>query len=719
MRILKKIIGICGTVGLLFGGTTTVAATSTNTPQVVKHEKKVEGNIQEEIIKVDSSEVKKRKILTYFNNNKPKKYKENEVIVKFKKNYSIKSLGSLSTTLGLTTAKELNKEGTHVIKFSKNKKMADVLKEFNASSNVEYVEPNYVYQPTAVTDPLYNELWGLKNTGQEILGQVGKKGIDISAEAAWTNTKGSSSLVIGVIDTGIEINHPELKDKIWVNTEEIPNDGIDNDKNGYIDDVNGWNFYDKNNRLFIRGEEDFHGTHVAGTIAAKANKIGVTGIAPNVKIMPLKFIGPYGGYESDAIAAIEYAKVKGVKILNNSWGGGENSQALKDAIKNSGTLFIAAAGNYAENSDTSPMYPAAYDLPNILSVASINNTGNLSYFSNYGAKSVDVAAPGEGILSTTPSVEGDYSTAYEYLDGTSMATPHVTGVAALVKSAHSSYTPVQIKNAILRTTTKLSSLTGKVVTGGLVNAGKAVNFEVDSDIPGITWKGGSISTSLDASKDKNDVYSIKLLKGEKVKATLTGDSGTDFDLYLYNDTTKTVNSSNGIVAHSEITNSSKESFTFTAPKTGTYYLNAHAFSGAGKYTLSVTEGIGAGTYENTSKYFGYEGTWNKISDGSASASSFTSTNQTGSTVKIVFNGTGISYKAIKNDKQGIVKVTLDGKSANYSLHAATPKYKEEIFSKTGLTAGKHVLSIEWTGQADPVARKTSTEVNVDSISVLK
>ncbi|WP_226536218.1 S8 family serine peptidase [Fictibacillus halophilus] len=716
MRVPKKLISVCGALGLLLGGSTTFATTSF---QVVKHEKKVAGNLQEQIIKVDSSAAKKKKILTYFNNNEPKKYKENEVIVRFKHNDSIKRLGALSSTLGLTNAKVLNKEGTHVIKFSKNKKMADVLRELNASPNVEYAEPNYVYKPTAVTDPLYSELWGLKNTGQEVFGQVGKRGIDINVEAAWAKTKGSSSLVIGVIDTGIDINHPDLKDKIWVNTGETPNDGIDNDKNGYIDDVNGWNFYDKNNRLFIRGEEDYHGTHVAGTIAAKANNMGVIGVAPNVKIMPLKFIGPWGGYESDAILAIEYAKSKGVKILNNSWGGGENAQALKDAIKSSGTLFIAAAGNDGMNTDTSPMYPAAYDLPNILSVASVNNTGNLSFFSNYGSKSVDVAAPGEGILSTVPIWDEDYSTAYEYLDGTSMATPHVSGIAALVKSVNPTYSPAQIKDAIMRTTTKLSSLTGKTVTGGLVNAGKAVSFDADSDIPGIVWKGDSISTTLDASKDKNDVYSIKLLKGEKLKTTLKGDAGTDFDLYLYNDTATTINSSNGIAASSESANSSNETFTFTAPKTGTYYLNAYAYKGAGKYTLSVTEGIEAGTYENTSQYLGYEGTWSKISDGSASASSYTSTNKSGSNVKIVFNGTGVSYKAIKNYKQGIVKVTLDGKSTNYSLYAASPKYKEEVFNKKGLPAGKHVLTIEWTGQSDPIARKTSTEVNVDSITVLK
>lgn len=716
MSVPKKMISICGALGLLFGASTTFATTSEN---VYKTEKKRLGNLQEQIVKIEDSGVKKKEILTKFYNTKSKSYKANEVIVKFKNNTSIKKLGSMNTTLGLSNLKVLNNQGTHVLKFSNNKKMSDVLRDLNASPDIEYAEPNYIYQPSTIKDPLYKNLWGLKNSGQEILEQVGKKGIDINVEAAWAKTKGDSSLVIGVIDSGIDINHPDLKDKIWVNPGEVPNDGIDNDKNGYIDDINGWNFYDKNNNLFIRGEEDFHGTHVAGTIAAKANNIGVIGVAPNIKIMPLKFLGPWGGSESDAILAIEYAKAKGIKILNNSWGGEDNGQALKDAIKNSGTLFIAAAGNDGMDTDSSPMYPAAYDLPNILSVAAINNKGNLSSFSNFGARSVDVAAPGEGILSTFPIIEENYSTAYEYLDGTSMATPHVTGVAALVKSVNPSYNPAQIKDAIMRTTTKLSSLTGKVSTGGLVNAGKAVNFEADSEIPGIAWKGVSIQSTLDSNKDKNDVYSIKLLKGEKLKTTLKGDAGTDFDLYLYNESAKTVDSSDGIVASSEIANSSNETITFTAPKTGTYYLNAYSYKGTGKYTLAVTEGIGAGTYENKSQYFGYSGAWKNISDGSASASSYTSTNQTKSTVNIVFNGTGVSYKAIKNHKQGIVKVTLDGKSTTHSLYAANPKYKEIIFDKKGLPAGKHVLTIEWTGQTDPMARKTSTEINVDSITIIK
>ncbi|MGE0995225.1 S8 family peptidase, partial [Bacillus sp. GMa5/2] len=217
------------------------------------------------------------------------------------------------------------------------------------------------------------------------------------------------------------------------------------------------------------GTGDSHGTHVAGTIAAaKNNTLGVAGVAPQVKVMSLKFLGTNGGTISNAIKAIEYAKNKGVKITNNSWGGGGFSQALYDAIQQSNSLFIAAAGNNGNNADQTPMYPAAYNLSNILSVASITNKGSLSSFSNYGKTSVDVAAPGTDILSTLPN------NSYGFYSGTSMATPHASGVAALIQSAYPSYSPVEIKNKIMNNTSPLSTLTNKVLTGGLINAGKAL-----------------------------------------------------------------------------------------------------------------------------------------------------------------------------------------------------------------------------------------------------
>lgn len=204
----------------------------------------------------------------------------------------------------------------------------------------------------------------------------------MDAKEASAVTQGDSNLVVAVIDDGVDFLHPDLENRAWTNPGETPNNNTDDDGNGKIDDVNGWDFFHEDNTVYDEG---------------------IVGVAPNVKIMALKFLGPNGGSTSDAILAIQYAKSKGAKLSNNSWGGGGYSQALKNAIDASGSLF-AAAGNSGTNNDTTPMYPASYTGANILSVAAINNQGNLAGFSNYGAKSVDVSAPGVDVLSSIPAV---------------------------------------------------------------------------------------------------------------------------------------------------------------------------------------------------------------------------------------------------------------------------------------------------------------------------
>lgn len=420
------------------------------------------------------------------NKRNAKKYVDREFIVKFKSDSSSKSLNNVDTM-----KKELNKKtmsfgvevlsadnlgytGSKLVKYKGNKSPEELTKiiKSNYSSNVEYIEPNYILSASDInsswvpSDPYYPNLWGLKNTGQYFVGQYGVPGIDINVEKAWDVTKGDPSVVVAVIDSGVDYNHPDLSNNIWKNTKEIPNNNIDDDGNGYVDDVNGWNFYQNNNNPMDDYE---HGTHVAGTIAASDNTIGVIGVAPHVKIMPLKFLDSTGhGSIADAINAINYAKKMGAKIINNSWGGGDYSQALYDTIKNYNGLFVAAAGNVGTDNDVYASYPASYNLPNILSVAAIDNIGSLADFSNYGATTVDVAAPGVRIYSTVPS------NSYESLRGTSMATAHVSGIAALVLSTNPSDTTANIKNSIRESVVKLPSLSGKVATGGMVNAYGAV-----------------------------------------------------------------------------------------------------------------------------------------------------------------------------------------------------------------------------------------------------
>ncbi len=300
-------------------------------------------------------------------------------------------------------------------------------------------------------------------------------GIDIGAETAWSIYDGGSrQVIIALIDTGVDYTHEDLTDVIWVNSDETPGNGIDDDGNGYIDDVYGWNFYSDNNNVYV-GSEDSHGTHGAGTMAARSdNGVGIAGIvnSDNVKIMVLKALGGQDGAGStqSVISAIQYAEANGASICNLSFGSEYNDQALYRAIARSNMLFVAAAGNDGTDTDSVPCYPASYDLDNIISVANLNCDGALHYSSSYGAATVDIAAPGTSIISTTPGG------GYEYMTGTSMAAPMVTASAAMLYSYFPDMTLADVKDALLSTSRALTSLEGKTVTGGMLDLGAAMSL---------------------------------------------------------------------------------------------------------------------------------------------------------------------------------------------------------------------------------------------------
>ena len=341
--------------------------------------------------------------------------------------------------------------------------------------NVEYAEPNYIYNHFATSnDPYYTNgsLWGMYGDATTPANQYGSQ-----AGEAWAGgNTGSNTVIVGVIDEGIMKTHEDLSANIWVNPFD-PVDGVDNDGNGYIDDTNGWDF-DGNNNTIYDGSQDDHGTHVAGTIGAVGgNGKGVTGVNWNVKMISAKFLGRNGGTLANAVKAVDYITdlktrhAMNIVATNNSWGGGGFSQALQDAVERAnaaGILFIAAAGNETNNNDVTLSYPSSYPNDNIIAVASITSTGELSSFSNYGATTVDLGAPGSSIYSTLPDRTGKKST-YGSYSGTSMATPHVTGGAALYAASHPGSSASVIKNAILSSTIPTSSLSGKCVTGGRLN----------------------------------------------------------------------------------------------------------------------------------------------------------------------------------------------------------------------------------------------------------
>jgi len=416
----------------------------------------------------------------------------NEVIVRWKSGVSASSRLNSRRAHGTVKVESVGLARAEKVKVVDGSSVSSTVAELNADPRVDFAQPNFRY--TSNTEPLEPKLWGFNNTGQTP--EVGYSGpgtpdVDINAPQAWATTTGDANVVVGIIDTGIDIDHSDLVGATWTNPGEIQNNGIDDDANGYIDDIHGWDFLNNDASVYdgvtcSGGEdEDFHGTHVAGTIAAQRNGMGVVGVAPGVRVMPLKALDCSGGDTGTVIDALNYAKAEGVKIVNMSLGGPGYDQAFKDAIDASGILVVAAAGNggddqVGDNNDnpgTSAnnyrQYPGGFTSPNILAVAAVNNVGALSSFSNYGPASVDVAGPGQSVVSDYPR-DPYGASQYVFLDGTSMATPHVTGIAALVLSTDLALTPAQMKSRIMSTTRPLASLSGKTLTGGLVDANGAV-----------------------------------------------------------------------------------------------------------------------------------------------------------------------------------------------------------------------------------------------------
>lgn len=411
-----------------------------------------------------------------------------QMIVKLLPGQTIDDLQRLNSAYGANIVKPLGDSGAYLVGFHADdaNSLDKKLDQFNkASHTIAFAEPNHMVFATATTpnDPDFGKLWGLNNIGQT----SGKVDADVDATEAWDVTKGSATVKVGIIDTGVDYNHPDLAPNIWTNPGETGLDanghdkatnGIDDDGDGYIDDVHGWNFAGDNNDPM---DDFFHGTHVAGTIGAVGNNgKGVSGVCWNVSIVPIKFLDAYGsGTDSDAIDSIYYATKVGVRLTSNSWGGGGYSQAMKDAIDDAGSkgiLFIAAAGNDGMNNDISPSYPASFTSGNIISVAATDDKDNLADFSNYGEASVDVGAPGVKIYSTLPTHVTDamdwygVPANYGYLDGTSMATPHVSGAAALLWSRSPTLSASQVRYRILTRSDKLNPFINSISSAGRLNA---------------------------------------------------------------------------------------------------------------------------------------------------------------------------------------------------------------------------------------------------------
>jgi subtilisin family serine protease len=402
-----------------------------------------------------------------------------EILVKFKSGVTQNAIDRLVAERNDRVEDRIeNIEGWEAIDDFDNADAATLVKEYQQLPEVEYAEPNYEINldeseagplvPILPSDPQFTDQWALSNSGQ----RGGKKGADISATLAWAKTTGSDEVVVAVLDTGVDYNHEDLTENMWRRPEKM--EPYHDNELGTIDDEFGYNAIDGGDPM----DDNGHGTHCAGIIGAEGeNNVGIAGVNWKVQIMPLKFMNAGGsGSTKDAIEAINYVidrKKAGVnvRIISASWGSTQKSRALGEVIRKAyenDILFVAAAGNSSVDNDRNPHYPSSYDVPNVVSVAALDRHDALASFSNYGAKSVAIAAPGVDILSTWLGNE------YEEKSGTSMATPVVSGVAALILAEHPQMSVDDLKKKLLASTDPVPVLKGKTVTAGRINAAKAL-----------------------------------------------------------------------------------------------------------------------------------------------------------------------------------------------------------------------------------------------------
>jgi subtilisin family serine protease len=399
---------------------------------------------------------------------------QNEIIIKLKHGIGTSKIQSKAGGKGgkFKVTQSFTRLSLHKIEIQSGQDVAAIINELSSDPDVEYVEPNYILEKLEVNEGV--SVLSQQDVQQILQTSAGALGLNVTGIQtieAWTAVSSSPNKpIVAIIDSGMDTTHEVLADALWQNDGEIAGNGIDDDHNGYVDDVHGWNFANGTANVW---DGDGHGTHVAGIVRGVSQDLFAIPLAGSkIQIMPLKFLDDHGfGSTSDAINAIYYAVNNGAKILNNSWGGPSYSRALHEAIAfayENEVLFVAAAGNAKTNNDKTPMYPASYDVPNIISVAATNDYDSLASFSNFGVSTVHVASPGVSILSSYPP------NSYTYLSGTSMAAPVVAGIAALVAHEQPNMNGYQIKQVILESSDIKSTLSGKVATSARVNAFKAI-----------------------------------------------------------------------------------------------------------------------------------------------------------------------------------------------------------------------------------------------------
>ena len=563
----------------------------------------------------------------------------------------------------------------------------------------------------------WRELWGLHNTGQPLFqgepGTEGQPDVDIDALQAQAITTGSPSVVVAVIDDGVDFSHPDLAGRAWTNPGESgagkETNGIDDDGNGYVDDVHGWDFCHGDNTVHDIGD-DFHGTHIAGTIAASLNGAGVVGVAPSIKIMALKFIynDPLDvgdcGTDFQAIAAIEYAASFGVRIVNASWGGrGAQSDApeLYDAIANAPLLFVASAGNSGIDNDNDPLpaLPASFDLPNIVSVAALDNTGGIPDFSNYGATTVDIAAPGVAVLSTLPPEFTAPTPPYGWFDGTSMAAPHVTGVAALVASSVPSLAanPTALRARLLATGKSMPATVGWTATGRIVDSYRALDSQGPTAQPPTSTSlvKGSILASTTARARIGWPVATDDMSGISAYGVGLQIDGGAWGTYVGATTART---------------------TERAVKFGhAYMFRVRARDGTGNWGPWANGPlIRPALYQESSARLTFSKSWKTSKSSSASGGKTKQSSKKGATARFTFTGRAYALVAPKSSGRGKVKLYVDGVfKSTIDLHRSKGLARVLVATGSWATAGTHTVKLVVVGT------RGHPRVDVDGFVVLR
>lgn len=577
---------------------------------------------------------------------------------------------------------------------ARGRSTATIKRELAGDPRVEAVAPNQ-RRELAIdprSEPSFRDEWGLDNTGQTVTGSTtvtGVADVDIDGLQALAAGIGDPNVVVAVIDDGVDLGHPDLASRAWTNPGEAgakATNGIDDDGNGYIDDVHGWDFCNGDNTLHDAGQ-DGHGTHVAGTIAASLNGVGTVGVAPGVRIMALKFIddGFTCGNDAQAIEAIDYAASFGVRIINASWGGPEPSSVLDAAIADSGALFVAAAGNSGTNMDapgSDRFYPASSSLPNIVSVTAIDQSGKLAPFANYGASSVDLAAPGTNILSTYPATSGCPSPCYAWSAGTSMATPHVSGVAALVGSRQPSLLddPLALRTRLLTTGRTLSALTGKTASGRLVNALRAIDSEAPvvraPDRFGLGY--GSIAGPTSA---------ITYIRWQRATDALSGVASYSLRQH-------------GPEGWSDVATATTATAVTSQLRYGsTYTFRLRATDGVGnvggpKDTVAITPTL----YGDTTYVATYGPGWSKKASASATGGYTHAATKGGASMTFTFTGRAVGVIAPRSASRGEAKIYVDGAyHSTIDLYRSSPLSRAIAFATSWPDRRSHTLRIVVAG----------------------